>query len=138
MTKFYKAPAEVRKVVKRIRRKFYEKLADVRIITLMREGKWNKYGTIVKVSAKMRKAGIEGDYILTINSEAWASFEGKQKRALVDHELAHIVVSVDRKGAVQYKLKPHDVEEFIHIVKRYGSWTGGLKKMKSAMLGESD
>lgn len=132
MTDYLKAPSEVLHLVKKIRHKYYHKFHKAKIVTLMRTGKWDKYGTIAKVSKKQRQAGVDGDYILTFNADEWGHFEKKQKLALVDHELYHIKLLKSKKG-LKWNLRHHDCEEFIDIVKRYGTWRDSLVKMKEAM-----
>ena len=126
---------EVLAIVKKIRRKYYPEFVNAKIITLMRNGKWGKWGTIRAVSAEQRKAGIAADYILTLKAAAWENFSKKQKRALVDHELAHMVCKETKKG-IKFRCRHHDVEEFSAIVKRYGAWSPGLVKFKKSFKGE--
>lgn len=129
---YFKAPKEVRILVKKIRRKWHKPTLDARIITLMRVGNWDKYATMGRVSAKQKKAGIQGDYILTINDGLWTLLERKQKRALIDHELVHCVAKLSKEGVPRWLLRHHDVEEFHIIVKRHGNWERGLKLLYAA------
>jgi hypothetical protein len=135
MTDYFKAPKEVRSLVKKIRKKYYPKFRKAKIVILMRTGKWDKYGTMATVSKKARKAGVDGDYVLTFNAEEWPHLSSKSKAALVDHELFHMHRKKTKKGT-QYLLKHHDVEEFVDIVKRYGTWRESLVQMKDAMKGK--
>ena len=130
--KFSSSSKDILALIKHIRAKYYSAFKHAKIITLMRNGKWSKYGTISRVSEAQRKAGIDADYILTLSATAWESFHTKQKKALVDHELAHMVLKETKKGT-QYKLKHHDVEEFCAIVKRYGEWSPNLTRFRKAM-----
>lgn len=124
---------EVHKIVKDVRVKHYEKFNKAKIISLFRFGKWDKWGTIQIVGKKQRKAGIDADYILTLNGDAWPEMTDKQKRALVDHELYHMAKKKGREGT-KFVLRHHDVEEFIEIVKRYGNWSPNLKALNAVML----
>lgn len=63
-------------------------------------------------------------YVVTIEDAAWC--------ALVEHELCHCAQAVDKEGErmfdeegkPRYALKGHDVEEFVHVVQRYGVENG--------------
>ena len=129
---YFHAPSEVKEIVKKIRHKYYPKFHKAKIIILMRTGKWNKLGTISRVSKKQRQAGIDADYILTLSGLAWDDLSKKQKQALVDHELCHMV-RLKKKSGTQWKLRHHEVEEFKDIVKRYGLWQNSLVEMFNTM-----
>lgn len=122
----------VRKIVKRMRDKYYKKFAPAKIVIVMRTGRWGKWATIARVSDKQRLAGIDGDYLLTVNADAWVHLSTKQRYALIDHELFHMVVHT-KDGEVKYRLRHHDVEEFNVIIKRHGNWCASLRKMYRTM-----
>jgi putative metallopeptidase len=129
---YVSATKEVRSIVKAMRARHYEKFKKAKIVILLRLGKWNKWGTLARVGKKQRQAGIDGDYILTFNGDAWPKLSEKQKKALVDHELYHMSRKKTKNG-VQFKLRDHDVEEFVEIVKRYGDWTPNLKALHEVL-----
>jgi putative metallopeptidase len=52
------------------------------------------------------------------------NIDGKQRRALVDHELNHLNIDIDTG---KYSLLPHDLEEFSGIVRRHGLWRDSVK-----------
>lgn len=89
------------------------------------------------------------DFKLVISAEDWGDLGPRDRKALLDHELSHMDVervprtenvggrrkvvkdSYGRKiyteeikfnddGNPKWKLKPHDFENFAHIVERYG------------------
>ena len=130
--KFFKPDSGTIHLLQHIRSKYYRDFRRARIITLMRNGKWSKYGTISKVSEANRQAGIEGDYILTLSALAWEKFTAEQKKALIDHELAHMV-KVEKNEKVTWKLRHHDLEEFCSIVKRYGEWSPSITSFRKAL-----
>lgn len=132
MAEFKKAEKEIRILVKRMRKKYYQKFAKAKILTLMRSGKWDKWGTIQRVGKMQREAGIDADYILTLNADAWPKMSEKQHKALVDHELYHMALKKSKKGTI-FALRHHDVEEFVEIVKRYGDWSPGLKELRAIL-----
>jgi Putative phage metallopeptidase len=131
-TEYLKPDKEVRSLVKAIRKKYYSKYSKAKIVTLMRLGKWRNWGTLGKVSKKLRQAGVDGDYLLTLNGTAWPLMTDKQKKALVDHELLHMKIKKSKKGN-SFVLRDHDVEEFVDIVKRYGAWRPNLEELKKVL-----
>lgn len=130
--KFFKPDSDTLRLLYKIRSRHYPDFAKAKIITLMRNGKWSKYGTISRVSESHRQAGIDGDYILTLSALAWDTFTTKQKKALIDHELAHMVRTIKGKK-VQWKLRHHDLEEFCSIVQRYGEWSPSITRFRKAL-----
>jgi hypothetical protein len=131
---YTQAGKKILQLVKEIRNKHYEKFKKAKIIALMRSGKWDKWGTISRVGKMQRRAGIDADYILTLNGEAWPLMTEKQHRALIDHELYHMKKKKTKIG-IAFVLRHHDVEEFIDIVKRYGDWTPNLKALHAVLKG---
>jgi len=133
MAEFQKPPKEIRSLVKEIRAKYYPKFDKAKIVILIRFGKWDKWGTIQRVGKMHRQAGIDGDYILTLNGDAWQVMTEKQHRALVDHELYHMRRKKTKTG-IAFVLRHHDVEEFVAIIKRYGDWSPNLKLLREVLL----
>lgn len=85
----------------------------------------------VKVNGlQHRKEGLT-DCTVKICAEWWEQHDKLQCEALIDHELAHILVAFDENGAIEaddvgrpkIRLKPHDFEigGFFDIVQRHGS-----------------
>jgi hypothetical protein len=64
-----------------------------------------------------------------------------QRTALLDHELCHAAVkldkhgetTVDARGRVIYRTRKHDLEEFSSIVERHGLWTSDLERFAAAL-----
>lgn len=131
---YFKAPDKIESIVKKVRKRYFKDFRKAKIKTLMRTGKWDKYGTIARVSKKQVRAGIDADYILTLNADEWPKLNHKQRTALVHHELYHMAKRKTKTG-VQWRLRHHDVEEFVEIVKRYGKWRQSLVEMAKAMKG---
>jgi hypothetical protein len=70
-----------------------------------------------------RSRGME-DVKVTIDRMEWVKANDESKRAIIDHELLHLVLqdSEDDLGRPKIKLQPHDlvVGGFSTIIKRYG------------------
>lgn len=70
------------------------------------------------------------EFIITLSAEHCAECSDEEFCALVEHELYHIAHAVDEFGATKFdketgmpmlKLRGHDVEEFVGVVRRYGA-----------------
>lgn len=79
-------------------------------------------------------------YIITIDAQYATTASDTDFCALVEHELYHLGAKRDEEGEYivsastgeyKYYLRPHDVEEFIGVVRRYGA-SEDVKKMVEA------
>lgn len=82
------------------------------------------------------------DFILTFYAPAVAMMEDREFMALVEHELCHAGQALDLFGSPKfnrqtgrpiYALRGHDVEEFVSVVRRYGSTSPELDAMLEAV-----
>jgi hypothetical protein len=101
----------------------------------MAMGKW------AKARAELQICGWFGnipDFILTFDAGYAALCSDAQWCALVEHELSHCGVECDAFGAPKFRkstglpaftLVSHDVEEFIGVVRRYGTISPGVAEM---------
>jgi len=70
------------------------------------------------------------DFILTLDLEFWDTASERQREALVFHELMHCTQARDKEGELRFDseglpvwaIRPHDIEEFNEVVRRYGAW----------------
>jgi hypothetical protein len=115
------APEYVLDIAQRIIGRYHEDLKTARIAFIMRSvapvaNGTVTYGKAKKVSAELR-VHIPYDFIIWLAKDEWALLSPTQREALIDHECSHC--SWDGLLA---SLKGHDVEEFSHIIQRYGFW----------------
>ncbi len=76
--------------------------------------------------------GMVPQFLITLHAEIAASMNDVNFCALVEHELYHCGQAVDSfgspaftdEGLPRYRLRRHDVEEFVDIVGRYGPGAG--------------
>lgn len=61
-------------------------------------------------------------FVIEIAFEPWGQMTERQRRALVDHELAHCMAYVNTKGDVVLGTVPHDLEDFVAVARRNGLW----------------
>ena len=104
-----------------------EDIEDVSIIYLSSEhpkktGEKIVFAECEKVPDKW-KWGIPCDFIITIFEPNVEGFSEDQLRILLLHELMHVGVKEDGS----FYVKPHDIEDFNYIIKKFGAdWA--LKK----------
>ena len=70
------------------------------------------------------------DYVIEVDTESWEKMmDASQRLALLEHELCHLAGrDVDDDGVVgEWKLKGHDLEEFLPVLQRHGAWRTALK-----------
>jgi len=87
------------------------------------------------------------DFVILLNHEAWnqGNLTAAQRQALVDHELCHCQVCHDSDGEAKtdeesrtvYRVRKHDVEEFLDVVSRHGLYTSELSKLAQAGINDS-
>lgn len=68
---------------------------------------------------KQYKWRVPYDFMIFIYEPNCIDLNRKQKRILLLHELMHVGVNFDRED-IEYKIIPHDIEEFWTIINRYG------------------
>lgn len=83
------------------------------------------------------------DFVIILRRDFWwnPQVSDTQRRALLDHELCHASVTLDKfgdpkedeRGRVIYRIRKHDLEEFAEIASRYGCWKRDLEKFAVAL-----
>lgn len=126
------APREVLDLAKRIIDRYHEHLHDARVLFIMRSeapvsNGQVAYGKARKVSAE-QQVYIDGDFVIWIAKDQWNYLSPKQKEALIDHELSHC-----KWDGFTASLRGHDVEEFNHILERYGAWWPSAESFEAAI-----
>lgn len=83
-----------------------------------------------------------GDAEIALDGDWWSDAGDEEKKALLDHELHHLIVKVDERGIVTddlgrplLKLRPHDYDFgfFAVIAARHGSHSQEQKQAKLLM-----
>lgn len=116
------AADDVIELAERIIDRYHAHLKEVRIAIIMRSeapvaGGRVTYGKARKVSAE-QQVHIPFDFVIWLAKDRWDAFlTPLQKEALLDHELSHC-----EWDGINASLRGHDVEEFNHIIERYGLW----------------
>jgi hypothetical protein len=158
-TKFYPAPT-VEAVARPLINEFHEHINThkVRIDFLFfdKEKKRNgmtvwgyatKIGSLAAFLAGEEDAQDDGStepfFVIAIWDVVWRTLNPEQRKALVDHELAHVYAEYDDKGKTKLSLKGHDLEEFYAIFARHGAWRKSILdfidagKLNDAAVGQT-
>jgi len=85
---------------------------------------------IVSINPLKRRVAGAADCLLEIDGDEWPNYSEERRRALLDHELTHVVIQRDQEGNIKsddcgrpkVKLRLHDIilGGFSEIAKRYG------------------
>ena len=120
-TEWREAPGLVIEMATAIIAEHHPHLLDARIAFIMRSeaplanGRYTM-GKARKVSTE-QQVHMPFDFVIWLAEDVWNRLTGLQKQALIDHELSHCMWD----GFVA-SIRGHDVEEFTHIIERYGFW----------------
>lgn len=116
--------------------KFHREIADYKILFLFKE-RMKTRGRVVlgKASKADPKLAFftEATFVLELNHEAWVFMPVDAKLALIDHELEHFGVEETESGEKEPVLNPHDLEEFVVTVQRWGLWKQDVQKFSEAV-----
>jgi len=140
-------------IMREARDRWHENLRAARIALAWRKGlKRDKDGLLmlgkcIKVS-DLQKELREFDFIILLNKEVWEapSFTPEKKQALLDHELCHADVALDKdfepkldeRGRRIWRIRKHDIEEFRAVVRRHGCYKRDLEEFAKALLHKKD
>jgi len=83
------------------------------------------------------------DFVILLNADFWQNSDvtDAQRRALLDHELCHGAVKLDKhgepledeRGRTVYRIRKHDIEEFSAVVARHGCYKRDLERFAAAL-----
>ena len=120
-TEWSEAPKHVIELAQRIIAEHHPQLHDARIAFVMRSeapmanGQYT-LGKARKVSTE-QQVHMPYDFVIWLALDQFIRMSPLQKEALIDHELSHLQWDGFVAG-----IRGHDVEEFTHIIERYGFW----------------
>lgn len=86
--------------------------------------------------------GYHPDWLIILSADWWADASAIDREALVCHEAMHCGQQRDAYGEPKFNsatgepmlgIRPHDVEEFTAVVRRYGAWTPDLVAFADAL-----
>lgn len=76
-------------------------------------GKCNKTSNITRFLT-------DTHFVIEFSGELWDQIDDEIKEVLMYHELLHVDASTDKNGEWIYKIRRHNIEDFIEIVSVHG------------------
>lgn len=141
------------RLMEQLRAKYHNHLNPARIAIAWRKSlKPNVDGQLVlgkciKASDLQREAA-PFDFIILLNREIWndIDFNQKKKLALLDHELCHAEIVLDKmlepkydeRGRNIWRIRKHDIEEFKAVVERHGCYKKDLENFAKALIAKKE
>lgn len=135
-------------MVKQLVKEHHEDILDARIgVAWCESWKADVDGHLTlgkcKKASDLDRELADFDFIILLNKQWWSlpSVTPAHHRALLDHELCHAAVRldkflepvVDERGRKVWRIRKHDIEEFGDIVKRHGLYKRDLEKFAQAL-----
>jgi hypothetical protein len=137
-----KPQLEPYKLMAQIRKEYHEDIKDAKIALAYQKGLKADVdghvtlGKCIKASDLQREL-VDWDFVILLNHEVWTAteFTKEKKMALLDHELCHAELALDKEGEPkvdaggrkQYRIRKHDFQEFNAIIERHGLWMKDLE-----------
>lgn len=75
-------------------------------------------------------------FAIVIHRPSWLVMDADRRRALVDHELCHLGVTVDDEDLLKLSIIAHDVEEFRAVIERHGLWSYDVRQFSEAVAAQ--
>lgn len=142
-----RVPSEPYALLEKVRAECHPHLAEARFVLLWRKNLAEDrdghlmLGKCVKAS-DMHRQLHDSDFAILLNKDAWDELSPSQREALIDHELSHADLSLDEEGepkrdesgAVVWRTRKHDLEEFRAVVERRGLYLADLEAFADSIL----
>lgn len=137
------------RIMREVRRDFHPDTADAQIAIAWRKGyKPDPEGHIILgqcvKASDLQREFVDLDFIILLNKEIWndLQFTPDMKKALIDHELSHAAMAydsegdpkIDVRGRPVWRLRSHDIGEFIDIVRRHGTYKRDLQLFAESLI----
>lgn len=131
----YQESPEAEEIGNELVRRYHSDLANAKIFYYFKKKASKKQDKLVLASISLANtkqkfiSAKDYDLFLEIGWTEWTELTLQQKIALIDHELCHARLSLEKQKIV---MCAHSVEEFREIIERYGFWTDGMKAFGEA------
>jgi hypothetical protein len=116
---------------------YHPELATAKILYIFVSKASTKNGQEVWGKAK-KLSGLfewyaERDFLIEVAKDKWDGLNANERTALVDHLLERCTGEEDEEngGAMKWKMRDPEVQEFATILQRYGAWHKGLNSFIS-------
>lgn len=132
---YWKAEEDVVNLTNRLMAAHNPKAVHANICILFRSKCAKRGGKVIlgKTSKESdKKKLLHGfDYIIELGADSWQELDGKQREALLTHEILHINAVEDEEaaGGIAFGINQHDTEEFRRVIEVYGLWTPDLEEL---------
>jgi hypothetical protein len=138
VAEYTEVTSEVLDIAKEIIKDHRPDLEECMIGFVFRDEAAVSRGKIILATTRKAPANIkpylseEINMLIIVAKDQWDLLSTEQRRALIDHELCHIIYS-----GRDWALQGHDFEEFKVIIDRYGLWNYDLLRLKDTEIGKS-
>jgi len=128
---------EVEEIAKILIPEFHKHLEAANIKYLFQD-KASSHGGLVTIAKASKSSPIHRsihkfDFIIIVGKDIWETLNDTQRKAVIDHELCHCI-----KGNFDnWCTTPHDCEEFVEVIERYGEDAVAIKKLLNALKKDS-
>jgi predicted metallopeptidase len=126
----YAEAEDVEIIAKRLYKKFNLWFDVPKIKYLFRESEKSTFNAQISKATGKWAYLTDYDYIIEVWTVFWESATDTQKQALLYHELSHVECKEDDDGDITWRIREHDIEEFINVIKEYGTWNESLTPLK--------
>lgn len=135
------AGKDVKDMLDEIIKEHHKELGRTNFLILFKHGGWESKGRRIlgraKVVGEDLRSTFGKDAIIYLNNDAWHYLSEAQRKYLLDHELYHLDVVKDKNydtvelsdGRPKLTTVPHDLEDFVEIVKRHGIIMEDVKRL---------
>ncbi len=133
---YKEVPSEILSIAKELIDQYHAQLKECKIGFVFRSeasisGGKLVLGTTGKVTEKIKPLlSDELDILIVLAEDQYALMSSLRRKALIDHELCHIIENPNTGG---WTTKAHDINEFKEIVERYGLWSYDLQNIGEAV-----
>lgn len=134
MDEWEEASPSVVHTAQQLIRQYHPLLVDARTGFVFRKRAMKSRGQLVLAQTQLVNARLQVfldyDFLIWVSKEDWEQLTESQRLALIDHELSHCIKNwvTDR-----WEIRPHDVQEFWHILDRHGFWSIDLMRGRAVM-----
>ena len=122
----YEFAPEVETAAKPLIEAYHGHLKEAHISYVFRDKAWRKACSRVVLGKAARRNELDQllspkteDFVMIIAKDKWETMSDVEKRALIDHELCHMGVSISADATTKFILRPHLIEEFPENLARF-------------------
>lgn len=140
MPRIYATADNVQSIVDGLIPNYHPELATARMLCCFVDQAASKggrelWGKVRKLSGFLEWA-LEKDFVVEVALDKWNDLTEKQRTALIDHLLERCTGEEEEEtGAMRWKVREPDVQEFSSVLHRQGAWNEDLHGFVSMAKG---